>query len=360
MKSPARNAIIFIDSFLSLEYRHKRAIIDLYDDAGNLFSDPLKAAEYLKINSKESTASAFVAAIRGDFLKNLAVKCEKSGVTVITEADDDYPDRLINLPFRPLCLYCKGNVKLLKSKETFGIVGSRKTLAEYKKYSENVARTLLSSGVTLVTGTAAGGDFAAIKEGYKSGKLICVLAEGFDFIGNEINRDYLFKTIENDGLVVSEYPPSVPPQKYHYPVRNRIIAGLSDGVLITSGEDGSGARHTANYALEYGKEIFSFPYAPLVKSGELCNSLIKEGANLVTDVKDILSGMNLTAENKEIILSDTEKQVYDAIKNGAFDFDTILDATGLKVYALTPIITSLEIKGAITRASGGGYAVSEL
>ncbi len=349
-------AIIFIDGFLNLDYKHKRAIIDLYDNPSEMFSNTNIVIEYLKENGLEKFANSILIAIRENFVDTIIDKYESRNITVVTECSESYPNELINLPINPICLYCKGSVNLLNAKNKFSIVGSRKTLPQYLKLTEDFAYSLSSSGIVIVTGVALGGDLSAIKGAINSKNLILVLAGGFDYIKSEVNRDYIISAINNGGLVISEYPPEVPTLAYHYPVRNRIIAGLSKGTLIISGDNKSGTRHTASFALDYGKEVFTFPYTLGTFGSELPNSLIKDGAYLVTELSDITEvlGYNLS-ETKTVKLTKEESIVLEVIKNGTTIVDDIIVKTGLKIFELMPVITSLEIKGVIIKTGGNEF-----
>lgn len=348
-------ALVFLDGFLNLDYKHKRAIIDLYDDFADLFDNSDEAVYYLQNNVSASAANTFLAALNSDYLERLLEKYDERKVTVITEESDDYPCELYSLPFRPICLYAKGNIGLLKNKNKFAIVGSRKTAAYVLKLTEDFACELSSSGVTIVTGVASGGDKAAIKGAIKNENVICVMASGFDFIKSETNRDIIEK-VADGGLLISEYPPEVPPKIYYYPIRNRIIAGLSGGVLITSGSVTSGARHTADYALDYGKEIFAFPYSLGDYSGELCNNLIKDGARLTTKIDDVAEVMGYKIDDEQKIeLTDDEREVYDCIKNGVNFPSAISISINKKIYEIVPIITTLELKGVIVKNVNNEY-----
>ncbi len=351
-------ALIFIDGFLNLEYKYKRAILDLYSAPSQIFSNPEIAFEFLRNNKLEKYVNSLEIAIKEDFVSKILLKYDERGVLVVTEESGYYPTELKNLPINPICLYAKGNVELLKRKDKFSIVGSRKSLNEYLKLTEEFALGLASEGIVIVTGVALGGDLSAIKGAIKSGNLILVLAGGTDFIKSEINRDYILKTIENGGLVITEYPPEVPTLAYHYPIRNRIIAGLSQGILIVSGNFKSGVKYTSNFGIEYGKEIFAFPYTIGTFGGELPNSLIKDGAYLVTELKDITDVLGYSIKkHKEIELTKEEIAVLEAIKNGNNLVDDIIKSTNYKIFELLPILTALEIKGAILKTGGNEYTV---
>ena len=352
-------AIILIDCFINLEYKHKRAIINLYEDIGEFFNNPNLALNYLKDNIGESASNILKLSLNDDFIDTLFKKYSERDLTIVTEESLNYPSRLLNLPFNPLCLYCKGNVSLLNSDKTFAVVGSRKTAKSICSVIEDFSSKLVSSNVTVVTGIASGGDLSAIKGAIGSGKVISVLASGFDYWNLESNRDYINKIIGNGGLVISEYSPEVSPKSYFYPIRNRIIAGLCDGVLIASGEVNSGARHTANFALDYGKEIFAFPYGITEAGGGLCNSLIKDGARLTETYEDIFEVMGYDAEKQaDIELSEQEKLVYECVSQGVNLVDDIILKTNLKIFEVMPIITMLEIKGLIVCSGGNEYVKS--
>ena len=224
------------------------------------------------------------------------------------------------------------------------------------KITEDYAKRLSESGVVIVTGVAGGGDLSAIKGAISSGNLICVSACGADNLHREFTRDYIKKVIDTC-LLISEYPPRVVAMPYFYPFRNRIIAGLSSGTLVVSGNLKSGTRYTVNYALDYGKEVFAFPYGIGVTSGDLCNQVIKDGAYLVTDLSDITEvlGFEIGKEG-EIELSQTETAVLTAIKSGKITVDDIIEEVGIKVYELIPTLTALEIKRLIVKNGAGEYS----
>lgn len=353
-------AIIFIDGFLNLDYKHKRGIIDNYSNLGDLFTNPEIGIEYLNENGLTKYVNSFTLAIKENFIDKLLDKYEERGLTCITEVSENYPEELISLPINPLTLYCKGNIDLLVADKKFSIVGSRKTLPQYLKLTKQFSESLSSKGIVVVTGVAVGGDLSAIEGALNSGNLILTLAGGHDFIKSEINRDYIIKTIENGGLVISEYPPEVPTLAYHYPVRNRIIAGLSQGVLIVSGESTSGTRHTASFALDYGKEVFTFPYTLGTYGGELPNSLIKEGAYLVTELSDISEVLSFNLDKGDkILLTEDENKIIKAMKDGNALVDDIVLSTNLKIYEVIPLLTSLEIKGVIVKTGGNEYSLAK-
>ena len=244
-------------------------------------------------------------------------------------------------------------MELLRERK-FAIVGSRRTPPAMMKQTERFSSEL-SEHFVIVTGMAEGGDAAAALGALESGRLICVLAYGFDFVYPECNRN-LLKSVEEKGLVLTEYLPDEKPKPYLFPARNRIIAGIAEGVLVVSGGAKSGTRITADFAYEYGKDVFAFPYSLGSAAGEGCNALIKDYAKLTDNLVDITAafGINLT-EAEEISLSEAERAVFEIIREGEAHVSQISERSGLKVYELPAILTALQMKKLIAPCGGNRY-----
>lgn len=282
---------------------------------------------------------------------------EKKGVECVTFVSPGYPENLKHIDDPPAVLYCKGNANLLKS-NCFSVVGSRRSTANAVALCRQICGEL-TEAFTVVTGIAEGADSAAVEGALPSGKIISVLANGFDYCYPAANRG-LIERVAKEGLLISEYPPHIPPRKYNFPLRNRIIAGLSRGTLVVSAGNKSGALITAEYALEYGREVFAFPYFVGVTSGEGCNEIIKNGAHLTRNILDILEefGLDLKKSKPKFTLSDTEAAVLEQIKFAGEAFlPAIAEKLNLLPYQLIPVITKLEIKGLITRLGGNRYGI---
>ncbi len=351
-----QSALVILDGSFNIDYKYKRLAIDNVNENCSLKEFASTTCSILKEEIKGFDEKKYLSAFNLKRYDKLIKEYNKKGVKVITENSEEYPYRLYSITDRPICLYCVGDFELLSSENAFAMVGSRKTLPSILKLGEDFAEKLSNSGVTIVTGVAGGGDLSAIKGAYKSGNLICVLACGIDNANKEYTRDYINKVLSCGGLIISEYPPSIVALPYYYPFRNRIIAGLSQGVLIMSGDYKSGTRYTLNYALDYGREVFAFPYNVGVASGETCNKIIKDGGYLVTDVNDISEVMGYNVSSSiDIELSQSEKMVLASIKLGKTTVDEIMSETGYKIYELIPTLTSLEIKNLIVKNGSGEY-----
>lgn len=344
-------AIICLDSIIELEYKHKTKILSLVKSPRELLN--LKGEVISKIYDILGNAKgkSLCLCFEKEYSNQVIFELEKRNIVAVTYLSKNYPKSLNEIDFKPLIIYAKGNLGLL-NKNKFAIVGSRKTLTYALKFCEDLSKNLSENGIVIVSGSAEGGDRSALIGSVESGNVISILAHGHDLVSPESNRQ-LIEKIANKGLVISEYPPKVPPRAWTYPIRNRLIAGLSEGVLIISGEMKSGAKYTGDFAIEFNKNLFALPYSIGIKSGELCNYYIKNGAYLCDNVKDVLDTFNLTYEQKpKIELFGNEKLVYEAILNGCDNANSLMIECNLKIFQLTSIISSLELKGLVVKLLG--------
>ncbi len=289
------------------------------------------------------------------YRKGVLENLNKKSVECITYFSNGYPELLKRTPYPPIVLYCKGNRSLLNTR-MFAVVGSRKTNSKVLKQCSEISREL-TRYFTVVSGMADGADSAAVEGALKSGKVISVLANGFDHFYPAMNRN-LIKEVEKRGLLITEYPPEVPPRSYQFPVRNRIIAGLAEGTLVVSAGRKSGALITAEYAVDYSRHLFAFPYSVGVAGGEGCNYLIKNGAFLTEDILDLcgIFGIEYTPETKTE-LSSEERELLSLISESEAAFVPNLAAKmGKEPFKLIPILSSLEMKGLVVRLGGNRYS----
>ena len=351
-------AVIVLDSYDGLEYKHKKAILGRYEKAGDIFDNPQKVISYLLQNVDERSANTLKNSLNYEYADFILQKLEKRSVTAVTYLSEYYPKNLFDYPLNALVLYAKGNLELLKSNKKFAIVGSRKTLPFVLRTTEDISNALSNSGAVIVTGSAVGGDRSALLGAVDSGNVISVLAHGSDYVYPQSNRTLVDK-VASLGLVISEYPPETTSAPWRFPMRNRIISALANGVLITSGSEDSGTKYTAKFAEAYSKRVYAFPYSLGEKSGEICNLLIKLGkASLVTYAEDIADGegLELVSNDLEAQFEPEEVQVLKVL-DGSLHIDEICERTGKKVFELMPVLSMLEIKGAVCREGGNRYSV---
>lgn len=340
---------IWLDSFLGLEYKYKFNLVNLIDLDAQSFNLPSNR-EYLTSMLGESVYSTLLSSANKVYLDYVLESLEKRNVTAITYYSENYPSSLMQTEIPPFVLYAKGDLELLDEQNVLGIVGSRKSLPLSLKLAQCYAQSMIDANFTLITGTADGVDGEVLKTALKSNaKAISVVAGGFDHVYPSTNKDLVEKVAQN-GLIISEYPPDTIAKPFHFPVRNRIISALAKGVLIVSGGLKSGTLHTANYAIEYGKDLFAIPYSVGVQSGAGCNDLIKKGALLTDTPQDILDFYNIEQTKKVIAVTPQEKEVLSALKDGEQHVEKLGEILNKRVYELMPILSVLEIKGLVTKS----------
>ncbi len=288
---------------------------------------------------------------------------KKLGVEIVLFNEEIYPQKFKEIDSPPLGFYALGSLKLLEEKKLFlAIVGTRKASTYGKNIAKKFSQQLADLGIIIVSGLAYGIDeYAHLGTIEANGKTIAVLGEGIDLALNSPKRKLIEKILNNDGLIISEYSLNTPAMPYHFPLRNRLIAGLSDGVLVVEAPIDSGALITANYALKYGKEIFVIPGEITNKNFEGSHNLIKQGAKLITSIEDILNEFGIDYKMKEKLkklkLSPKEEIIYEILKFGPKSIEDLSKEVKFSIQELLIILTNLEIKEIVKNKEGKFYIV---
>ena len=274
------------------------------------------------------------------------------GITFITLDDVDYPADLRIIPDPPPVLYVQGKLTEADSL-ALAIVGTRRATRYGRDVTSLLARQLASSGVTIVSGMALGIDTAAHQGALQAqGRTIAILGCGIDITYPKENHRLAQQIIQH-GALISEFPLGTPPTGSNFPRRNRILSGLSLGVLVTEAPIKSGALITAETALEQSREVFAIPANIFNKVGQGCNQLIKEGATLVTEAADILDALNVayvrvtTKQQTEQVApeNDIEKQVLQLLEIDPIHIDDIIRISQFSTNDVIAALTILELKG---------------
>lgn len=296
-------------------------------------------------------------------------RCNALGITILSFDDPDYPQRLMELPDPPAVLYLRGRLPDLSDKLTIAVVGTRNATAYGKMTSHVIAGSLAKVGVVIVSGGAVGIDSLAHTAALEAGGLtVCVLGCGINFPYLTANRK-LRDDIALRGAVMSEYPPDYPPGKFTFPERNRIIAGLSDGVLVVEAGVKSGSLITARLAAEQGRDVFAVMGNITSPYSQGTNALIKDGAVPVTDYTDITGyypQFSIVGEKSDIVqevprhrtdvdLSDDARKVYRCITADPIHIDGIASAAQLPTNVVLQAVTELELEGLIKAEKGRMY-----
>ncbi|WP_024831385.1 DNA-processing protein DprA [Ruminiclostridium josui] len=299
----------------------------------------------------------------------------RTNIKMVNIFEEVYPQKLKNIYDPPIALYYKG--KLESDSFSIAVVGSRRPTVYGTKTAGRLSYDLSMRGVTIVSGLARGIDSIAHKGCLDAGgRTIAVLGSGLDIIYPQENIGLFNDIIASKGLVISEYPPGMPPLQHNFPARNRIISGISGGVLVIEAAKRSGSLITAGFALEQGKEVFAVPGNIDCAYSMGTNQLIKEGAKLVLNASDILeefeySGVQNFTFFHEDTLSKTSKKYLNLFKglttdeikilkiilNGVHNIDEIIETSNISAKDANNILFMLEMKGIISQNPGKIFEV---
>lgn len=290
-------------------------------------------------------------------------RLDKLATSVLTWDSPDYPELLKSISDPPIVLYVRGSI-LPQDEWAVAVVGTRQATAYGQECARILVSGLVENGITVVSGLAYGIDTAAHRAALNSrGRTVAVMGSGVDIIYPDENRKLAGAIIEN-GALVSEYPLGTKPEAGNFPRRNRIISGLSLGVLFVEGGFKSGARITTDYALEQGREVLAVPGSILRKSGSGPNYLIQNGAKLVTSTSDILEELNLTmiaqhTEARAIIPdNETEAILLAQLSAEPIHVDELGQLTGLPASDVVSTLAMMELKGMARQVGAMNYIIA--
>lgn len=278
-------------------------------------------------------------------------KVERAGAWLLTLADDNYPPLLKSLPDAPAVLYVKGTL-LPSDEQSLAVVGTRKASVYGREVAHDLSRQLARNGITVVSGLAHGIDTAAHRGALDGGRTIAVLGCGLDQIYPRDNQP-LAQDICQNGALVSEFAIGVPPEGRNFPRRNRVISGLSLGVLVIEAAEGSGALITAGIAAEQGREVFAVPGNIYNPGSRGSNRLIQDGAKLVMGVEDILSELKIAHNNVQVKTtaervapgSNLEVKLVQNLSADPIHVDELARLCEMPIATITSTLTILELKG---------------
>ena len=289
-------------------------------------------------------------------------KLEQCGIEVLTCHDSDYPARLKEIYDYPPILYIRGSL-VDEDEWCLAVVGTRRPTVYGRQVTEEIVTELSRSKITIVSGLARGIDSIAHRSALEAGgRSIAVMGGGLDSIYPAENAN-LARSITKNGALLSEYHPGIKPRPENFPRRNRIMSGISLGVLVVEADRTSGALITAHLSLEQNREVFAIPGSILSPASIGTNQLIKEGAKLIRDSVDILEELNLTAvaeqlEMKEIIpSSDTEALLLKKLGAEPVHIDEICRASDLPMSTVSSTLAMMEPKGMVKQVGTMNYSL---
>ena len=294
-------------------------------------------------------------------------QCERSGISVVPVVSQLYPERLKQILHPPLVLYVKGT--LPDCRYSIGMVGSRMADAYGKKAATCFGRALAEAGVVIISGGATGIDTASHEGALQGGgKTVAVLGCGVDIVYPHTNAK-LFTAIAENGALVSEYPPGTQPERYHFPERNRIISGISQGIVLVQAAKRSGALITAEFAMDEGREVFCVPGNIFTDKSAGPHRLIKAGARLADSPQDILeevfpdlcgsahsnlfAGLNGTVPLRKH--SEGQQKILDLLTQGPQTLEQLVAASGFAIGEVSVILLELQMAGLVQMNAAQQY-----
>jgi DNA processing protein len=314
--------------------------------------------------------------VEGEPLKNLLqfrrsldpdaemAKVERVGAHIVTLVDEAYPALLRDLPDAPALLYVRGSL-LPSDSLAIGVVGTRKATVYGLDAARDLSKQLAQNSITVISGLAQGIDTAAHRGALAGGgRTLAVTGCGIDTIYPPQNRD-LAADIMSNGAIVTEFSVGAPPDKRNFPRRNRVISGMSLGVLVIEAPVSSGALITAESAAEQGRDVFAVPGNIFNANSHGTNRLIQDGAKLVQSVEDILNELHIAhhdartrTQTVQIVPeSETEAQIIAHLSADPIHVDDLARACGMPIAAVTSVLTILELKGLARKIGSMQYSL---
>lgn len=314
----------------------------------------------LKALVKPEIAAEIVKGIDEDAIAPTLAWLKDGNNRIVTLADDDYPQALLNIPDPPPLLYVKGRLDLL-NRPALAVVGSRNATPQGIANAEAFARALSEAGLCIISGMAHGIDAAAHRgallcQGSNCGGSVAVVGTGLDKVYPAANRG-LAHALADQGALISEFPLGTPPLAANFPRRNRLISGMSIGCLVVEASLQSGSLITARLALEQGRDVFAIPGSIHAPQSKGCHALLKQGAKLVETAQDILEelgGLPVVPAHSPGAQG-ADSTLLEQIGFDPVDLDTLSARCGLTVSQLSAMLLALELEGRISALPGGQY-----
>ncbi|MEN6371120.1 MAG: DNA-processing protein DprA [Armatimonadota bacterium] len=347
-------------SKLELAPRRATALVERFGSPEAVFSateTELRSVEGLTGRSLEKLLSPEPS----DLDRSLDTLQEKN-IRLISFQDKDYPANLQQIIDPPVVLFVRGELKE-PDKFAIAIVGSRRASIYGRSMAERIAKDLSNRGLTVISGGARGIDAMAHKGSLAAGgRTVAVLGCGIDICYPTEHKE-LFDRVAENGAVVSEFSPGTPPEGWRFPARNRIISGLSIGLLVIQAPASSGALITARYAQEQGRDIFVLPGNVDDVRNQGCHALIRDGATLVESADQIMEDLGIQAEDnikpqltfEFESLTDEERKLVETLSLQAKHVDQIIQEAKLPAPQVIGMLTMLEMKGIVKRVPGNAY-----
>jgi len=357
-------SLLLLNRISNYSAKIKLRLLDKYGDYINIVRN---RGEIEKLNNKPFRIGGYILDKKYMEYQKEKISAEiefykKNDITIIDYKSSYYPDLLHQIFDPPIVLFARGNIGLLNNDFLLGIVGSRRSTNRGLTSAYSISESLSKFGITIVSGMARGVDSYAHKGALnEKASTIAIMANGIDKVYPPENN-ILWEDISNHGLIMTEFPLGMPPLRYNFPRRNRIISGLSKAVLVVEAPKKSGALITAQYALEQGRDVMALPGKAGSEFFSGNNILIKEGAFLVENHSDILSILGKDKidvkelagldKNSKLVYSKVEKDVLMIMGDDKVSFEDIYKELEYSVSRVISTLIMLEIKGIVKQKAG--------
>lgn len=336
---------------------HLQKLLETYTSAQEIWeafakpSGPTFMSSARKVLQETHSAAA---------IDGLAEKLEHTNVNLLFQDDEHYPEPLKQIQDPPYLLYYAGRVSCFEQ-PTVALVGTRTPSHYGTDMAAQLARALAQEGVCVISGLARGIDAAAHQAVLNAGgRTIGVLGSGINVPYPPEHRSMLRKIAGGIGLIISEYPLNAPPLAYHFPHRNRIISGLSMGVVFVEGKIQSGGMHTVHSALMQGRDVFAVPGQVGYIGSEGPHAILREGARIITCAQDLLDDLGIsscakTTATPKVKLNDSQQKIVTQLRIQELTPQEIAQSTGLVVSDVITELGTLEILGVVERNAGNCF-----
>ena len=334
------------------------------EDLMDLSDKEIYTLKNINLNIKEN----IVKYKSNSYLDGLRETLHKNDVKYFCIDDDEYPNDLKNIYNAPILLFYRGDLSILNNTLNIAMVGSRKPTRYGISCAKSISKQLSNLGINIISGLAIGIDsFSHIGCMEGEGKTVAVLGSSVDNPLPKQNIPLANKILDNGGLILSEYNVNSAVIPSNFVNRNRIISGLSQGVIVVEAARKSGALITVEFALDQGRNVFAIPGNINSEMSKGCNKIIKEGAKLIEDLDDIINEYNISCINKvefgenydNISLNKESITIINAIKNkGALQIDDICDYTGMEIKSVNTLLNELSLKDIVIEGNNNTYSLN--
>lgn len=296
-------------------------------------------------------------------LESLLKKVSNQGIKTVNFNEDKYPKELKNYEYSPSILFYKGNIEKLNEKYNVAIIGSRDCSIYGKNSANLISKQLSTNNINIISGMARGIDTCAHKACLDNKGYTCaVLGSGIDVIYPKENR-ILYDMILKSGCIISEFLPGTKPFNYNFPIRNRIISGLSNAVIVIEAGESSGSLITANLAVEQGKEVIALPGSIFSDQSKGTNKLIKDGAYPFVDFEDLFAFLGIkyvgNTEKSTTKINGIKSKIADVISDTPIHIDDIFARTNIDIQRLYELLFELQLENVVICLSGNYYVKVE-